>query len=272
MTKGKNEYSLILNKNFFMEEKKKIKGEATQVQPTGREAITSRLREYNPELSLESDDEIYAGLDGYLTERDKSYESLNGKMKELADIFNEYPQVASFFLDLVDGRDSGEANFYRALARNFGGDLQAVLDSKGAEAAAYDEGMQEYGRRDAERKRKAEEFKHNADAAMQEYEQWLADEGITDADRQEFENSLVSLSEELGAGKFMGLAKALMRSRRYDSDLEAARAEGEIRGRNARIAEQRTLPQNGDGIPSPEQGGSRREAFRREGKETGWRW
>ncbi len=242
--------------------------------PTGRSAILERLKSYNPEGIYDTDDDMYGALTGYLEDADRRMEEMNGKMNELADIFRQSPQVASFFIDLIEGKENGEVNLYRALARNFGADLNAVLSSGGAEAAAYDEGLAENEARNSERRKREEEFRSNADAAMAEYEQWLSEEGMTPEDRAAFEEDLVSLSNDMGAGKFMRLAKALNRARRYDNDVESARAEGEIRGRNSRIAEERTLPRNGgDGLPNMEQGmGRSAETASGNRRDPGWEW
>lgn len=209
--------------------------------PSGREVIRERLRGYNPEGVYEEDDDFYGGVGAALDERDKIMEG-NSK---LADVFRNNPQTASFFLDVMNGK-----GIYESLARNYGEDLLTAIQDGGEAAAEFDAGLAEWRKnRETEAGREAE-MRSNLDAFAKEFDAWLADEGYSEEERESLQEDMKRIAEGMSKGNHMDYARAIARSRRYDSDVEAARAEGEIRGRNARIAEERTFPKRGgDGLP-----------------------
>ncbi|MBQ2979869.1 MAG: hypothetical protein IJE18_07155 [Bacteroidaceae bacterium] len=220
--------------------------ESVPVEVSSRDRIVERLRANNPEGVYDTDDALYAGVEGMMTERDSERETMNGKLNELSEVFKRSPQAASFFIDMMEGK-----GLYESLGRNFGDDLMTAINGDDAVRAEFDKGLAEWQNEATARREREEAFKSNSDAAMSEYEAWLAEQGYSPEDREELERDILAVSEAMNGGKFMDFIKALHRSRRYDSDIENARAEGEIRGRNARIAEERTLPKSGgDGLPS----------------------
>lgn len=213
--------------------------------PSGREKIVERLRTYNPEGVYDEDEALYEGVGSMLDERDNSLSEMRGKMDELAGVFKRSPQTASFYLDMVDGK-----GLYESLGRNFGPDLIAAINGDDEARAELDRGLAEWQAAADERDARNNAFKSNSDQTMADYEAWLAEEGYSPEDRAELEAEMLAVSNAMGEGKFMDFVKSLHRSRRYDRDIENARSEGEIRGRNARIAEERTLPKEGDGLPN----------------------
>ena len=213
--------------------------------PSGRDKLVERLRSYNPEGVYDEDEALYEGVGSMLDDRDNSLSEMRGKMDELAGVFKRSPQVASFFVDMVDGK-----GIYESLSRNFGPDLMAAIEGDDEVRAEYDNGLAEWQAAADERDARNSTFKTNSDQTMADYEAWLAEEGYTPEERAELEAEMVAISNAMGEGKFMDFVRALNRSRRYDRDIENARSEGEIRGRNARIAEERTLPKEGDGLPN----------------------
>lgn len=236
---------------------------AVETAPDGRTVLTERLRRYNPEGVYDTDEDFYNGMGSALDERDKIVES----NQRLAQLFMENPQVANFFIDLTEGK-----GIYSALANNFGDDLMAAIQEGGDAAAEYDAALAERHKAEAKEREMQEEFKKNAGVFKSDFDSWLAEEGYSDEERAEMEQELMRIAEQMSRGNHMDFVKAMHRSRRYDSDIEAARAEGEIRGRNARIAEERTLPKRGDGLPIGPDASRPDEAIEREVKRNEWDW
>lgn len=235
--------------------------------PSGRDKLVERLRTYNPEGVYDEDEALYEGVGSMLDERDNSLSEMRGKIDELAGVFKRSPQVASFFVDMVDGK-----GIYESLSRNFGPDLMAAIEGDDEARTEYDNGLAEWQAAAEEREARNNTFKTNSDQTMADYEAWLAEEGYTPEERAELEAEMLAISNAMGEGKFMDFVRALNRSRRYDRDIENARSEGEIRGRNARIAEERTLPKEGDGLPNM-QGVARPDVpVKKTAESSGWKW
>ncbi|MBP3350765.1 MAG: hypothetical protein J6L03_09115 [Bacteroidaceae bacterium] len=225
--------------------------------PSGREKIVERLRTYNPEGVYDEDEALYEGVGSMLDERDNSLSEMRGKIDEFAGVLKRNPQTASFYLDMAEGK-----GLYESLGRNFGPDLMAAINGDDEARAELDRGLAEWQAAADERDARNNTFKTNSNQTMADYEAWLAEEGYSPEDRAELEAEMLAVSNAMGEGKFMDFVKSLHRSRRYDRDIENARSEGEIRGRNARIAEERTLPKEGDGLPNM-QGAARPEEIER---------
>lgn len=213
--------------------------------PSGRDKLVERLRTYNPEGVYDEDEALYEGVGSMLDERDNSLSEMRGKMDELAGVFKRSPQTASFYLDMAEGK-----GLYESLGRNFGPDLMAVINGDDEARAELDRGLAEWQAAADERELRNNTLKANRDQTIADYEAWLAEEGYTPEERAELEAEMLAVGNAMDEGRFMDFVRALNRSRRYDRDIENARSEGEIRGRNARIAEERTLPKEGDGLPN----------------------
>lgn len=235
--------------------------------PTGRDKVVERLRTYNPEGVYEDDEAIYGGIGSMLDENDARMGEMKGKMDELAQVFKTSPQTASFFIDMMEGK-----GLYESLGRNFGQDMLKAMEGDEEARAEFDKGLAEWQAESDAREEKKNLFKANSDKSMTDYEAWLAEEGYSEEDRAELEADIMNISNAMGEGNFMDFVKALSRSRRYDRDVENARSEGEIRGRNARIAEERTLPKEGDGLPNM-QGAARPDVqVKKPAESSGWKW
>ena len=235
--------------------------------PSGRDKLVERLRTYNPEGVYDEDEALYEGVGSMLDERDNSLSEMRGKMDEIAGVFKRSPQTASFYLDMAEGK-----GFYESLGRNFGPDLMAVINGDDEARAELERGLAEWQAAADERDARNNTFKTNSNQTMADYEAWLAEEGYTPEERAELEAEMMAISNAMGEGKFMDFVRALNRSRKYDRDIENARSEGEIRGRNARIAEERTLPKEGDGLPNM-QGAARPDVpVKKTAESSGWKW
>lgn len=219
--------------------------EVAATTPSGRDLLVERLQSYNPGVSYEDDESLYNGMLEMLDSKDNEVSRSREKMAELADVFGRSPQAAAFFVDLMEGK-----GIYESLGRNFGEDFTAAMED--AESAAeYDRGLSEWRERSEELRQREEAMRANLEAAKTEYEQFLADNGYSDEERALLEEDMMNGSRAMGEGRYMDYVRALHRSRRYDQDVENARSEGEVRGRNARIAEERSMPtRGGDGLPS----------------------
>lgn len=241
---------------------------AQETPPGKKELLRERLTSKYPDGVYDDDEALYAGVLEEWDREDAEVADTRNKMQELSNLFRQSPEVASFFIDMMNGM-----GLYEALGRNFGANLIEMLGSNGAEAREYDKGMREW-QADADARAERERvYGENVAAFQTEFDAWLEDQGYSDEEREALTEEAVRIGNAMSEGKFMDFMRSLDRSKRYDADIEAARAEGEIRGRNARIAEERTLPRSkGDGLPAM-RGMSRPEGeVTPRKKNNGWEW
>lgn len=235
--------------------------------PSGRDRLVERLHTYNPEGVYDDDEALYEGIGSMLDNGEKSLSEMRGKLDEIAGVFRRNPQTASFYLDMAEGK-----GFYESLGRNFGPDLMAVINGDDEARAELERGLAEWQAAADEREKRNNTLKANRDQTMADYEAWLAEEGYTPEERAELEAEMLAVGNAMDEGRFMDFVRALNRSRRYERDIENARSEGEIRGRNARIAEERTLPKESDGLPNM-QGTARPDVpVKKNAESSGWKW
>lgn len=142
-------------------------------------------------------------------------------------------------------------------------------DEKPAEST--DENHDETGKKpEAERFEKPEDGKpanmaaENHDEAgekpgeelMERFRGWIEENLKDEAIRSKAEEEMAKIAESLAAGTIPEvLFELVTKGADYDRAVSEATAAGELKGRNAKIAEERALQMEGDGVPHPGAGG-----------------
>lgn len=215
-----------------------------------RELFRERVSQYRPEQAFETDDDYNAALEGLAGDYDnlRSYKETSEKGSEaLANALADDEAFAGVLGDVMKGMD-----FRMAVARHFSPEDLAIPEGSDA-YPDYEAAMQDRLGRLEERKKREEELNGNAEASMAEIEAFATEMFGDDAEaRSEFFAFVDDLFKSAMNGKYSkDMLSTLHRGRNYDKDLEAARAEGELKGKNTNIAASRKkeVPM-GDGMPS----------------------
>lgn len=216
--------------------------------PRGRAALRSRYKEAYPDEDFDGmDDDAFADrvssdMDAQ-NDKIKRYEDNDAKLTEL---FEKNPQSAQFLMDMADGKD-----FLQNISDNFGeGIIEALNDPEKLEE------LSRSNKKKLEQAAAEKDYEDKWERAMVDSLtnlQQATEEGEYSED--EVQQGMELYDQLVGSYIDGNISKelfdAVMRAVRYKQDVESARREGEVEGRNANINESlRKRNASNDGLPS----------------------
>ena len=213
-----------------------------------RQAFMERIKTRHPELDENDEEGFYSAVNADYDEDEEGREVLKKYREEdsrLRDIFANDPRMANIFL----GMSRGE-NVLEYLLDNFGQDfLDAINDPENDEARErIAQKQREWLERQSQSRELEKKAADNLDKALDAFEAVAAEMGADETAQEEafkrfidFQKRAIinDIDEEMWKLFFKGV--------NYDSDVEQAGLEGEVRGRNARIRER--LRDSGNASP-----------------------
>lgn len=223
-------------------------------EPKPREMLYERIRTSRPDGNYDEDEEEYSrqvmSMLDELEGKAGQYDQMSEKMSAR---FNKNPEEAEAFLAYLDGTPLTSA------IRRYMGD-EALMMKEG------DEGWEDYQKAGKERE---EQFASNR-AALDQFMQNAKDSDVTMADfikeaeldeegAQNFKDLVVSIANDISAGKITkDTLMLLQRATNYDKDIEGAREQGRVEGRNEKIEVEKKR-MKGSGLPDVSAGGNAQE-------------
>ena len=220
-------------------------GVDTPPQPLDRRgALKKRLSERYPDKDFEDDDTFMGQLaDDYDSneQRIKEYEEREQKM---SDLFTNDPRSASFLIGLSEGRDP-----LVALVQEYGEDIRAALDDP-ERMEQMAEANREYLDRVAKSKSLEDEYEKNIQKSLGVLAALQEKSGRSEEDIDKAVELLMNIVRDGIVGRITeeSLQMAL-KALGHDTDVEEARLEGEVKGRNAKIEEKLRAKSKSDGLP-----------------------
>jgi len=231
------------------------------------ERIMSKMKSRYPDRNFDSEDgqsnleqSIIDALDAYEAETSE-YNRLKEDTDILANLFNTSPRSAKFLSYLASTGDPAAA-IYNAYGKDA---KDAFLEGNASELISEMEA--EDAKRIADDKGFAEEKEANLKRSFETLDRWGDKKGLTQEQKVEvFMNFYNILGDALNGIYNEELFEMGWKASHYDEDVDSARREGEVAGRNSKIDEIKhkrrsteTMPPalNGQGVRESE---SRRSA------------
>lgn len=222
-------------------------GDYDPEQLTARERIRRRLAEKYPDRDLDDEDEYYNSLGEHLDSLDGRLHEYDEANKPLVDLIDKDPRSAAFLVDWMEGRNPAVS-----MIRNYGVDLREMLDDENAQEE-FSQAHAEFLERTARNRELEEEYNRNLGTSLDQIEAWKAEKGVGDEEAETIFDTLTAMMQNLIVGKIdPAMLDMALAAHRHDADVENARGQGEIAGRNAKIEEKLRKPKSrrGDGIPA----------------------
>lgn len=223
--------------------------------PSSRESLLSRARERFPDRTFadigaeagegvaDLDDAINEMLEDFTT-RQAAYDENNGRLR---DLLMSDPSAAEFISRWIETGDPRTA-----LVETFGDDLGMSEEGR----AQFKSQLEGWRERKSENDRLQSEAEGNWQASLSALEEWGNGKGLSLEDKRDVMLRLLSITfngmENKYAAEDFDLAYNAIH---HDNDVAAARAEGEVAGRNARIAAARRDRNAANGMPPAPVGG-----------------
>lgn len=211
---------------------------------SNRERYMERLKSKYPDREFADDEAVYGqaneDYDGY----DKKIADYEEREKGFSDLFSRDPRSAAF---LTNWRQGG--NPVVELVRMFGDDfVEEMKNPERQEELA--KASKEFMERLSKEKEFEEQYEKNISETLSTIEAIKQEEGRTDDEIDDAMAFLSKVMHEAALGKYSRESFAMaFKALNHDTDTEAAAAEGEVKGRNAKIEEKLRKPQGGDGMP-----------------------
>lgn len=211
--------------------------------------IRARMRARHADASYDTDDDLYDALYADMDDSDH----LRQREQEFTDILGANPQAGEFFAAVSEGKSP-----VAMLVESMG--TQAVkdyLDSKdNAEELAR--AQQQYLSQVKKGEDFRQQYEENVKKSLAADDAAVKDGTLTEDDIDRAHASL----EKKVSNYILGLwttddLLSELRSLDHDKDVNDARQQGEIRGRNQQISTRLRQRSQGDGMPAPTRGGGR---------------
>ena len=223
--------------------------------PTSRESLLSRARERFPDRTFadigaepgegvsDLDDAISEMLED-LTTRQATYDQNNSRLKEL---LMSDPSAAEFIQRWIEKGDPRTA-----LVETFGDELGMSEEGR----ANFQSELEGWRKRKSDNDTLEAEADANWQASISALEEWGNGKGLSMEDKRDVMLRLLAITfngmENKYAAEDFDLAYNAIH---HDNDVAAARAEGEVAGRNARIAAARRDRATSGAMPPSATGG-----------------
>jgi len=160
---------------------------------------------------------------------------MNQKMKDndskMRELFDKHPQYKDMFMKAAQGED-----FIVSLVSVFGKDrlIDAINDPEKAEALS--KAQQEYIETQAKNKKYSEDSEANFTKSAEDFTAFANEHNLTDEQNKEvWGKCLDIIVNGINGVMDRSLYETVLKGMSYDNDMQAAREEGQIQGRNEQI-------------------------------------
>lgn len=211
-----------------------------------RALFDERMKQRYPERDYSDDEALF----GQINDDYDSYEKELGDYKERERRLNEMlstdPRSAQFITDMARGADP-----WIAVIERLGIDGITDLMNDPSKQEAYAEANKKYVERLAKEKSLEEEYEKNFSESMSLLEQIQQERHLGDETVDAAMDLVMRMANEAILGKFTAeTIDMALNAVTHDADVENARSEGMVAGRNAKIDAKLRKQQGGDGTPN----------------------
>lgn len=207
-----------------------------------KDLVIEKIKGKRPDGNFDDEEFIYASINEDYDEYDNELAGYREREDAMAKMFGSDPRSAAFLTDWRNGEDPTIG-----LVRKFGVEIRDILDDPEMQEKIA-EANKEYLDRVTENQKLEEEYAKNLEESINTIQTFQEEQGYTDEQvDQAFEWLMQTLHDGV-IGKFSPeVIEMALKAQNYDNDVAQAEAEGEVKGRNAKIEEKLRTKGRGDG-------------------------
>lgn len=211
-----------------------------------REKFGERLKKKYPDREYADDEALFGQIDDDYADYDNQLNEYKEREGRMADLFAKDPKNAQFITDMAKGNDP-----WIAVLERLGIDGVTDLLNDPKKQAEYAEANKKYVERLAKEKSLEEEYEKNFAESMDLLEKIQKERQLGDETVDAAMDLVMKIANEAIVGKFTEeTVNMALNAVNHDADVQNARTEGTVAGRNAKIDEQLRKPKAGDGQPN----------------------
>jgi hypothetical protein len=232
-------------------EGEQVGGQAPESNEETASMVIAKIREKFPDDEFESDEQALDLVLGKLNELE-DWQGREMKANEvIRKSFEQQPELGELVKMISQGAGLREA-------------LPRVMDPSELIPAEGDPDLEAWEQNRKARMEQAEaeeatlaEMDNNIAETEANLQAYAEEQGMEEADAEDFAEFMVSVAQEIGSGKISKETMDLLKKgRKYDDDLAAQSKAAEIKGKNSQVEEAKKKKQSGDGLPNVQgQGG-----------------
>lgn len=219
--------------------------EDNQAIKSKRDSFSERLKTKYPDREFADDEALFGQINDDYDDYDSKIANYKKNEEDLINMMNIDPRSAYFLDNMKKGNDP-----VVEFVRMFGTDIKDRLeDPEWQEQLAA--ANKDFVERVAKEKELEQQYNENLDVTKENLRQFQEQNGLSDEQVDQVFGVLAGIVADGLVGKFsiesMNLAQKAIN---YDTDVEDAGIEGEVRGKNAKIEEKLRQKSKGDGVSS----------------------
>lgn len=211
-----------------------------------REQFGERLKQKYPDREFADDEALFGQIDDDYADYDNRLNDYKKREQSLTELFAKDPRNAQFITDMAKGNDP-----WIAVIERLGIDGITDLMNDPEKQEAYAEANRKYVERLAKEKSLEEEYQKNFAESMRLLETIQKERQLGDETVDAAMDLVMRIANEAIVGKFTEeTINMALNAVSHDADVQNARDEGTVAGRNAKIDERLRKPDKGDGQPN----------------------
>ena len=212
-----------------------------------RDLLGERLKKKYPDRDYADDEELFGQINDDYDEYDTELGQYRDRESRLTDLLSKDPRSAQFITDMAKGTDP-----WIAVIERLGIDGVTDLLNDPKKQSEYAEANKRYVERVAKERELEEEYEKNMrEVTLPMLERMKQERGIGDDMIDAAWDYLHHVADAAIRGTFTEAdIDMALKAVYHDADVDNARAEGTVAGRNAKIDEKLRKPQTGDGTPN----------------------
>lgn len=218
----------------------------TQEQKSRRDQYLERLKARYPEKDYADDEAIFGQANDDYDEYERQLADYKGREDKLQEMFAKDPKNAQFIADMASGKDP-----WLAVIERMGIDGVTDLLNNPEKKEEYAEANKTYIEKLAKEKELEAEHDANLEVSLQMIDEEKAKRGLSDEAIDAAWNLILQIAHEAIMGKITPETLDMaLKATNHDADVENARTEGQIAGKNEKVEETLRKPKSGDGVPA----------------------
>lgn len=211
-----------------------------------REQFGERLKQKYPDREYADDEALFGQIDDDYADYDNQLNEYRERESRITDMMARDPRSAQFIVDMSNGEDP-----FIKLIERLGIDGVTDLLNNPEKKEKYVEANKNFLERVAKEKELEELYDRNFTESLSMIDQIQQERGLSDETVDAAYDWLKKIANDAIVGiysreNFEMALKAIT----HDADVENARVEGTVAGRNAKIEEKLRKPKTGDGTPN----------------------
>lgn len=208
-----------------------------------RDQFGERLKKKYPDREYADDEALFGQINDDYDEYDKELSGYKEREKTLTDMFTKDPRSAQFITDMAQGKDP-----WASLINRIGIDGVKEMLEDPSKMDAFAESNKEYTERLAKEKSLEDTWKQNMAETLKMLEAKQEEQGLTDEDI----DAAADMVRDITNDAVLGIIRPetldmVLKALNHDADVATASAEGEVRGKNAKVEAQLRKARRGDG-------------------------